>query len=51
MVFPQGHPAAADPPEGLPEGLLDALHPGQRTLHGQLVTGVQGASMIGKMLK
>ena len=43
VVFPEGHAAAADPPEGLPQGLLDALHAGQRALHGQLVAGVQGA--------
>lgn len=40
VVFPQRHSAAADSSEGLAEGLLDALHPGQGALHGQLVTGV-----------
>ena len=43
VVLPEGDAAAADPPEGLPQGLLDALDPRQRALHGQLVAGVQGA--------
>lgn len=44
VVFPQGDSAASDPPEGLAEGFLNALDSGQRTFHGQLVTGVQGTS-------
>lgn len=45
-MFSEGHSAASDPPEGLAQGLLDALDSGQRTLHGQLVTGVQRAPEI-----
>lgn len=43
LTFPKRHSAASDSPEGLTEGLLDALHSGQRSFHGQLVTGVQSA--------
>lgn len=43
VVFPQRHSATPDSPEGLAEGFLYALHSGQGTFHGQLVTGVERA--------
>lgn len=48
VVLPERHSAAPDPPEGLPQRLLDALHSRQRSLHGQLVAGVQSAPGSGR---
>ncbi len=39
LVFSHGDPAAANPPEGLSQRLLDGLDAWERPLHGHLVTG------------
>lgn len=43
VVFPQRYSATSDSPKGLAEGFLYALHPGEWSFHGQLVTRVQCA--------